>query len=68
MVSHMQVPAQEGKRIILYKGKGSWEDYSKQRALDSSLAELWSGKKRSCCWALLWLQGMSTPPAGIFTI
>lgn len=60
-MSLIKVLTYKGRRTLLQRGKGSLEDYSKQRVQGFSLAESLLGKKRdlsSSCWALLSLQHM----------
>ena len=71
MVSHMQIPSQQGKENPFIDRKGSWEGYSKQRVHGFSLAESLSGKKRSLsssCWALLSSQSMGAPLPGLLIL
>ena len=71
MVSHVQVPALQGKEIAFIEGKRKLEGCSKQRVKGFSLAESLPGEKRSpssSCWALLSLQGVRAPPTGLPTL
>ena len=60
MVSHMQVPTQQGKQGKEGR-KTSWQSYILNRVHVFPLAESLPGKESSPCWALLSLQGMRAP-------
>ena len=53
MVRYLQVPICRRRRMFLYRGRKSRENYSKKRVYDFSLAEFLPGKKKESFFFLL---------------